>query len=525
MGEMREKTDVELLRDYAERGQEAAFRELVTRYTDLVYSAALRQLESTDLAGDITQGVFLDLARKARSVGERLAGHNSLVGWLHRSMRYAVLNHLRDTRRRVANERQAMEQLLHNSEASVDWEQIRPALDEALDCLADEDREALLLRYFKNHDLRTVGAALGVSDDAAQKRVSRAVERLREYFAKRGITVGVSGLVAVVSVNAVQAAPAGLALTISTAAALSGTAVATAATATATKAIAMTTLQKTLVATTVAVLAGVGTYEAFQTSHQRERLRSLEAQQAATVLQFQRELDQASANLAALQNENARLNRNASELLRLRGEVTRLRGEVNAAKEVNRNQLKDASSQIRDDGSVTNHWSPVETYTATARISMRWGQAMVTGGWKTPSGKRAFVLATPKRGEDAAQLEIQSRLVEIPEDTIASFGLARFLTDSKDVETTGLLTADEYEALLSTAADTEGVELVAAPAVSTVSGRQAQIQLGNLMLLSSGEEYSLGPAMDFVPTVSADGQSVDLLIIAKINYPSATGSR
>jgi RNA polymerase sigma factor (sigma-70 family) len=525
MGEMPEKTDVELLRDYAERGHETAFRELVTRYTDLVYSAALRQLESADLAADITQSVFQDLARKARSVSERLAAHYSLAGWLHRSTRYAVLNYLRDTHRRVSNERQAMEHLLNKSEASVDWEQIRPALDEALDSLGDEDREALLLRYFKNHDLRTVGAALGVSDDAAQKRVSRAVERLREYFAKRGVSIGAGGLVAVVTTNAVQAAPAGLALTISTTAALSGTTIATAATATATKAIAMTTIQKTLVTATVAVLAGIGTYEALQALQLRERVRSLEAQHEAREVQFQRELDQASANLAALRNENARLNRNATELLRLRDEVARLRGEVNAAKEASRNQLKPADSQSRSDQSIPNQWPPVETYTATARVSMRWGQAMVTGGWKTPSGKRAFLLATPKRGEDAAQLEIQSRLVEIPEDTIASFGLARFLTDSKDVETTGLLTADKYEALLRTAADTEGVELVAAPAVSTVSGRQAQIQLGNLMLLSSGEEYSLGPAMDFVPTISADGQSVDLLIIAKINYPSATVSR
>ena len=81
------------------------------------------------------------------------------------------------------------------------------------------DRDAVLLRYFKNHDLRTVGATLGISDDAAQKRVSRAVERLREFFAKRGVTVGASGLAVVISANAVQAAPVGLALTISTAAA------------------------------------------------------------------------------------------------------------------------------------------------------------------------------------------------------------------------------------------------------------------------------------------------------------------
>ena len=329
MGEMREKTDVELLREYAESGHEAAFRELVTRYADLVYSAALRQLETADLAGDITQGVFLDLARKAQPVSEQLAAHHSLAGWLHRSTRYAVLNHLRDTRRRVTNERLAMEQLLNNSEASVDWEQIRPALDEALDSLGDEDREALLLRYFKNHDLRTVGATLGVSDDAAQKRVSRAVERLREYFAKRGVTIGASGLVAVVSVNAVQAAPAGLALTISTAAALGGTTIATAATAT--KAIAMTTLQKTIIGATLAVAVGTGIYEARQASRLHDKVQAMQQQQApltAQILQLQRERDDATNSLALLGEEIERLKRNSLELLRLRGDNARLRSDL-----------------------------------------------------------------------------------------------------------------------------------------------------------------------------------------------------
>jgi RNA polymerase sigma factor (sigma-70 family) len=244
-GEMHEESDVQLLRDYAEDGNEAAFRELVTRHTDLVYSAALRQVFSPDLAGDITQSVFTDLARKAKPVAEKLQDKGSLAGWLHRGTRYAALSQLRDTRCRLANERQAMEQLLTNSESAPDWEHIRPVLDEALDSLGEEDREALLLRYFKNHDFRAVGLALGVSDDAAQKRVSRAVEGLREFFVKRGVTVGASGLVVLISANAFQAAPAGLAVTISTAAVLVGGAVSTPTAIAATKIIAMTTLQKT----------------------------------------------------------------------------------------------------------------------------------------------------------------------------------------------------------------------------------------------------------------------------------------
>ena len=208
----------QLLRDYAEGGNEAAFRELVARRTDLVYSAALRQVESPDLACDLAQGVFTDLARKARPVAEKMPGGDSLTGWLLRSTRYAALNLMRDTRRRMANERQAMEQLIINSESAPDWGAIRPLLDEAMDSLGDEDYAAILLRYFENKSLREVGQTLGMSDDTAQKRVSRAVERLREFFSKRNVTIGASGLAVVISANAVEAAPVGLAATISSAA-------------------------------------------------------------------------------------------------------------------------------------------------------------------------------------------------------------------------------------------------------------------------------------------------------------------
>ena len=222
---MQTKSDLELLRAFAGKGEEAAFRELVGRYADLVYSAAVRQVASSATAADIAQSVFTDLARKAGSLaksGGVLAGAGSLAGWLHRATRYAALNHLRADRRRAFNERQAMDQLLANADPAADWERIRPLLDEALDSLDDQDREALLLRFFKNQDFRAVGAVLGVSDDAAQKRVSRAVERLREFFAKRQVAVGAGGLVVLLTANAVQAAPAGLALAAGTAALAAG---------------------------------------------------------------------------------------------------------------------------------------------------------------------------------------------------------------------------------------------------------------------------------------------------------------
>jgi RNA polymerase sigma factor (sigma-70 family) len=330
MVEMSEQSDVQLLRDYAEGGHEAAFRELVTRHTDFVYSAALRQVNSPHLASDIAQGVFTDLARKARLLVEKTPKGGSLAGWLHRSTRYAALNYRRDTRRRQANERQAMEQLLTNSEPAPDWEPIRPVLDEALDSLNDEDREAILLRYFKNQNFRAVGLALGVSDDTAQKRVSRAVERLHEFFSKRKVTIGASGLVALISTNAVQAAPIGLVDAISAAAILSGAAASSSTAIAVTKTIAMTTLQKTLITATLAVVAGVGIYEAHHASQLREQNQTLQKQRAPLaeqIQQLQRERDDATNRLAALADELARVKKNPSEVLKLRGEVGALRQE------------------------------------------------------------------------------------------------------------------------------------------------------------------------------------------------------
>ena len=330
---MQEKPDAQLLRAYVE-GDESAFREIVSRHTDFVYSAALRQVNSQALAQDIAQSVFVDLVRKSREVSARMAQDASLAGWLYRSTRFAALNHLRDEHRRAQHERQAMEQLITDSSPAADWEHIRPMLDEAMETLSDDDRDAVLLRYFKNHDFRSVGKALDLSDDAAQKRVSRAVERLREFFSKRGVAIGASGLVVLISANAVQSAPLTLAGTICSAAVLTGTAIHTSTAITATKAIAMTLFQKTLVTATVTVVVGAGVYQAHQATQLRHEVQDLQQQQApltAQIQQLQQERDAATNQVAALTEGTAKGNDHDLELLKLRGEVGVLRQQLSQA--------------------------------------------------------------------------------------------------------------------------------------------------------------------------------------------------
>ncbi|EEF59715.1 RNA polymerase sigma factor [Pedosphaera parvula] len=326
-------SDSDLLRRYAEAGSEDAFAELVRRHLDLVYSAALRQVNGdAHLAQDVAQTVFRDLARKAAS----LSTHQTLTGWLYTSSHFAANKAVRTEQRRHTHEQEAhsMRELLLDSGPELDWTTLRHALDAVMHELNDADREAILLRYFEHRQLAEIGERLGLSEDAARKRVDRALEKLREHFAKKGITTTAAALSVVIAANAVQSAPVGLATAITAAAVISGTAVATSTAITATKIIAMTTLQKAVVTLTVAVLAGAGIYEAHQALQLREQNQALQQQQAPLTDQLQqlrRERDDATNRLSALTDELARVKKNPSELLKLRSQVGTLRQEKAAA--------------------------------------------------------------------------------------------------------------------------------------------------------------------------------------------------
>ncbi len=205
--------DRELLQEYLERQSETAFAELVARHVSLVYATALRRVGEPQMAQDIAQTVFIHLARKARSVREG----NALAGWLYRVTCCAAANTLRTEQRRRQRDREAVSQAELNTDTHAAWQTLAPLLDEALQDLNRAEQDAVVLRFFEGKSLREVGEALATTDDAVQKRVSRALEKLRTHFARRGITVSSTLLLAALAVPATQAAPAGLAASLAAA--------------------------------------------------------------------------------------------------------------------------------------------------------------------------------------------------------------------------------------------------------------------------------------------------------------------
>ncbi|MDB6029381.1 MAG: polymerase, sigma-24 subunit, subfamily [Verrucomicrobiales bacterium] len=490
---MNDQTDSELLQAYAEKHSEAAFTELVRRHVDFVYSAARRMVCDPHLAEDVTQGVFVAFANNAGHLADR----SVLSGWLHCTTRNIAAQTVRTIERRRAREEEAaaMNELI-SSDSEPAWNHIAPHLDAALGELNDRDRDALLLRYFERKSAREIAQTLGVSDDAAQKRVTRAVERLRESFAKQGFTIAASGLIAVISANAVQAAPVGLVITILKA--LAGTTVAAIATTTLTTAILMTTLQKALITATI-VAVGVGIYEAREISSLRHEVRNLQQQNADKLAQLTSERDRIIKEQATWRKENERLSQNTAELLQLRGKLGVMQRQREVTQTVAKQELP-----IEEIPAVTN--APA-VYSAKVQAQVKWDHAIAIGGWKMPSGKRMIYFAEPKRETDASQLLLKFQTLECSDEVARKFGLENVLTDNQESLASSPLTSKQYADLATpqsaaqAAARTpgDGAMKINTLQMSTLSGRQAQMRM-------------FEGTLDILPTITADGESVDMAI-------------
>ena len=201
--------DRELLDEFVKARSQNAFRELVERHLPVVYSAARRLVRDAHLAEEVAQSVFTTLAQKAGSIRPPQV----LGGWLYNTTRHLAMHAVRTEQRRREREQTAfaMQSLDQTSDEPALTDHLEPALAE----LDAGDRDALVLRFLANRGLRDVGAELGVSEDAARKRVSRALERLRIVLEHRGVTA-TSVLLAAALTASTLAVPPGLGTTIAT---------------------------------------------------------------------------------------------------------------------------------------------------------------------------------------------------------------------------------------------------------------------------------------------------------------------
>ena len=454
---MTEQTDSLLLKAYVERRLEAAFSELVHRHVDLVYSAAIRMVRDPHLAQDVTQGAFIALARQASELVERA----TVAGWLHCTAQNIAAQTVRTIERRRAREQEAFAMSEPDANSPDGWwEQVEPHLDAALGELTDPDRDAVVLRYFQKKSAAEIAAILGVSEDAAQKRVSRAVEKLREVFAKNKITVATGSLGIVISANAVHAAPAGLAANI------------LAATSGITATAGITVIQKAVIAAFAAVAIGAGIYS----FHLQKKIAALQEQQTLLnrqIAQMGHERDDANNQLAAAQLGNEQRQNNPDELLRLRGEIGVLRRQLA--------------------GATKNHGTP------PAAVA-----AMNTNSLMLQPHIKARFLTVPK---DVPAGAYDSTSASILTSENCSMALKQ-LSSRNDVETLAepsVVTISERQ-----------VRMQATQTISVVTNYCLQETNGTSSIVPQAGPVECGPVLDVVPKILSDGYTIKLTVIASM---------
>lgn len=332
---MHADADHELLRRYADHGSDEAFTELVHRHLNLVWAAARRVTGNTELARDVAQLVFTDLARKART----LPLETVIAGWLHRAACLAAAKQIRGEVRRSQREQLAMSTFTSDPagpDESQAAAELQPVLDEALAELPATDRDAVVLRFLAGRSYAEVGASLGTGEDAAQKRVSRALEKLRESFRRRGLDVSSGLVVAALGYAGAQAAPLGLAGTVAAGAlAAAGTAGGMAT---------LVLLMKSKL--TLGLVGGAALVAAL--AWQQRNLNRLTDENSALRSQMTAAAPAPSAAVSDKTDAEtlARLREQQDELLRLRGEVAHLRRTTPPANSASSTVSAPASKEI-----------------------------------------------------------------------------------------------------------------------------------------------------------------------------------
>ncbi len=378
MGEMNKTEAQRLLADYVKTGSDLSFRKLVDAHVNLVYATARRlAMGDAALAEDVTQQVFVDLARKAG----RLPKDVLLGGWLHRHAWCVAANSIRRERRLKLRESHAA--TLHPTPDSPEngFDQWGPLLDDAINQLGPGDRSLILLRYFDQMDFRAVGESVGISEDAARMRVTRALEKLHFILKRQGVALSATAVAAMLAGEAVRAAPAGLVSAVCAAARTATVAGFGVSMTTLPQFLIMTKLKLGLIGALTASAAGVLLVGQWQTRERlREEIDSLH--QRASLLAADNET--LSNRLASVDQGKSLQDADRLELMKLRSESGRLRRQN---QEYERLLAKNREAQP----------SPASVPPAFANMIPR--ESWVFAGYQTPANALQSMMWAMKSGD------------------------------------------------------------------------------------------------------------------------------
>jgi RNA polymerase sigma factor (sigma-70 family) len=339
--------DAELLRRYAAENAESDFAEFVRRHVDFVYACALRRVGGDPhFAEDVAQQVFIAASRDAR----KLAAHRVPTGWLYTATRNVAAQLVRTERRRQRREQEAhaMELNERGDQGGTDWDQLRPVIDDALDGLNEQDRQAVLLRFFEGKSFAQIGARLRLAENAARMRVDRALDKLNAALARRGVSSTAAALAIGLAGQTTVAAPTGLAAA-ATAAAIAGGGMTTGAAATIF--MGMTKLQAVIAGAVVFAGATEWVAQVKSNAALRSEISELGQQVQVGAAIIGENADLKRAQSIALEVARAK----AGELERLRQLADQKRGELHRVATV-------APSRVEVGRVTTTDGVPLETY-------------------------------------------------------------------------------------------------------------------------------------------------------------------
>ena len=495
--------DKQLIRQYAAQRSEPAFAELVRRHLKMVYGAALRQVHGdAHLAEDVAQSVFSDLARKAG----KLQHNHSIAGWLHASTRFAAANAVRAETRRRTREQAVVSMNEMNSNANASWNELRPMIDEALEELGGADREAIVLRYFEAYEFSLVGAALGVSENAARMRVDRALEKLRAILQKRGMATTGAALAGALAESSATAVPAQLAAGITSAAlAQVGTTFVSSAPSIL-KIIAMKKLSLAAVSVLTLSVATVLVVRNLPESNPQKAAASPGATQASPG-----QPGGTAPSTGAQGDPDIQ-----KKIVQRHDDQVRARQgpEADEARARWDKELAEFENSMKPE-------TGVKKFGAARQISsIGPNETVIMGGWQTEAGRRMLVLITPSTVDSAgnkvappfnaqSQIQIDSKFVEVPETLLAQLGLQSLLTDQNESQEAVTCSDAQFRSYLNAMGQQSGSDILSSPRVTTSFGTQAKVSVQETQMIA-GKNQALGPSLGLLPTLNEDGVSLDL---------------